>query len=177
MPSKSPGITKNPRYGHLVFILFMYFLKKASAQPPTKRANRSSHCLFACSMVRPFNSFHSLRLLRNASVHSCVPVAHAPVTATLAWHFVPCSLRSHSFTHSFISLFRSFMPACRSRASHRYTRLTLSCHARFACIHALHRSIHSLRCFVRSLIPLISRSSPFTCFPHMPRFSVGYLHD
>ena len=48
-----------------------------------------------------------------------------------------------------------------------------SCHARFACIHSLHRSTHSLRCFVRSLISLISRPSPFTCFPHMPRFSVG----
>lgn len=103
MPAKSPGITKNPPCGHLVFILFSQVLKKASAQPPTKRANRSPHCWFACSMVRPFNSFHSLRLLRSASVHSCVPVAHAPVTATLAWHFVPCSLRSHSFA----SLLRS----------------------------------------------------------------------
>ena len=116
-------------------------------------------------MVRPFNSFHSLRLLRSSSVHSCVPAAHASVTATLAWHFVPCSLRSHSFTHSFISLFRSFMPACRSRVSHRYTRLTLSCHARFACIHSLHRSTHSLRCFVRSLIPLIFTFVPFHMLP------------
>ena len=76
-------------------------------------------------MVRPFHSFHSFRLLRSSSVHSCAPAAHAPVTATLAWHFVPCSLRSHSFTHSFISLFRSFVCACRSRASHHYTRLAL----------------------------------------------------
>ena len=176
MPSKSPGITKNPSYGHLVFILFSQVLKKASA---LRRQNAPTAPHIASSHVQWFVRF--IRFIRFAtsqlSVHSCVPVAHAPVTATLAWHFVPCSLRSHSFTHSFISLFRSFIPACRSRASHRYTRLTLSCHARFACIHELHRSIHSLRCFVRSLIPLISRSSPFTCFPHMPRFSVGYLHD
>lgn len=125
MPSISPGITKNPPCGHLVFILFMYFLKKASALRRQNAPTVPHIYQFACSMVRPFHSFHSLRLLRSFSVHSCVPAAHASVTATLAWHFVPCSLRSHSFTHSFISLFRSFMPACRLRASHRYTRLTL----------------------------------------------------
>ena len=46
-PHRSPGITKNPRYGHLVFILFMYFLKKASAlrrqNAPTAPHITSSH--------------------------------------------------------------------------------------------------------------------------------------
>lgn len=82
-----------------------------------------------------------------------------------------------SFASLTSQLFRSFVCACRSRASHRYTRLTLSCHARFACTHSLHRSTHSFRCFVCSLIPLISRPSLFTCFSHMPGSYVGYLHD
>ena len=175
-PQISQDTTKNPSCGHLVFILFSQVLKKASA---SRRQNAPTAPHIVSSHVQWFVRF--IRFIRFAtsqlSVHSCVPVAHAPVTATLAWHFVPCSLRSHSFTHSFISLFRSFMPACRSRASHRYTRLTLSCHARFACTHSLHRSTHSFRCFVCSLIPLISRQSLFTCFSHMPGSYVGYLHD
>ena len=195
MPSKILGHHKKPILRAFSVYTFQSSFKKSISITPTKRANRSSHHQFACSRVCPFHSFHSFRLLRSSSVHSCAPAAHASVTATLAWHFVPCSLRSHSFTHSFISLFRSFVCACRSRVSHHYTRLALramlasltrqsplhspgtSCHARFAHTHSLHCSTHSFRCFVRSLIPLISRPTPFTCFPHMPGSYVDYLHD
>lgn len=103
MPSQISRHHKKPSIRAFSVYTFQSSFKKSISITPTKRANRSSHCWFACSMVRPFNSFHSLRLLRSASVHSCVPVAYAPVTATLAWHFVPCSLRSHSFA----SLLRS----------------------------------------------------------------------
>lgn len=110
MPSQISRHHKKPVLRAFSVYTFHVFFKKSISITPTKRANRSSHHQFACSMVRPFNSFHSLRLLRSSSVHSCVPVAHAPVTATLAWHFVPCSLRLHSFTsslNSFASLLRS----------------------------------------------------------------------
>ena len=174
-PQISQDTTKNPSCGHLVFILFSQVLKKASAQPPTKRANRSSHCQFACSMVRPFHSFHSLRYF--AALCSFVCACRSRASHRYTRLALRAMLASLTLTHSFISLFRSFMPACRSRASHRYTRLTLSCHARFACTHSLHRSTHSFRCFVCSLIPLISHPSLFTCFSHMPGSYVGYLHD
>jgi hypothetical protein len=148
MPSISPGITKNPPCGHLVFILFMYFLKKASAlrrqNAPTVPHITSSHVQWFVRSIRfirfayfaalpfirvclsltrqsPLHSpgtscharfahTHSLTHSFRSSVHSCLPVAYAPVTATLAWHFVPCSLRLHSFTsslNSFASLLRS----------------------------------------------------------------------
>ena len=169
MPSKSPGITKNPSCGHLVFILFMYFLKKASA---LRRQNAPTVPHIASSYVQWFVRF--IRFIRFATSQ----------------------------------LFRSFVCACRSRASHRYTRLALramlasltlihslihfalpfihaclsltrqsplhslgtSCHARFACTHSLHHSTHSFRYFIRSLIPLISRPPPFHILPHMSSF-------
>ena len=118
-------------------------------------------------MVRPFHSFHSFRLLRSSSVHSCAPAAHAPVTATLcharfahthslthsfrssvhscalaahasvtttlAWHFVPCSLRSHSFTsllHSFVPLLRSITHSTHFTSDPFHM---LSAYARFLC--------------------------------------------
>ena len=85
-----------------MFILFIHFLKKASAlrrqNAPTVPHITSSHAQGFVRFIR-FIRFATSQL----SVHSCVPVAHAPVTATLAWHFVPCSLRSHSFA----SLLRS----------------------------------------------------------------------
>ena len=117
-PHRSPGITKNPPCGHLVFILFSHFLKKASAQPPTKRANRSSHCQFACSMVRPFHSFHSLR---------------------------------------YFAALCSFVCACRSRASHRYTRLALR--AMLASLTLIHSLIHFALPFIHACLSL-TRQSP-----------------
>ena len=111
MPSKSPGITKNPRYGHLVFILFSQVLKKASAQPPTKRANLLT---LLGSHVQWF--VRSIRFIRFAYF------------AALPFIRVCLSLTRQSPLHS---------PGT-------------SCHARFA-------HTHSLRCFVRSLISLISR--------------------
>ena len=110
MPSQISRHHKKPSIRAFSVYTFQSSFKKSISITPTKRANRSLHYQFACSMVRPFHSFHSLRLLCSSSVHSCVPAAHASVTATLAWHFVPCSLRLHSFTsslNSFASLLRS----------------------------------------------------------------------
>ena len=151
MPSQISRHHKKPSIRAFSVYTFQSSFKKSISITPTKRANRSLHYQFACSMVRPFHSFHSLRLLCSSSVHSCVPAAHASVTATLAWHFVPCSLRSHSFTHSFISLFRSFMPACRLRASHRYTRLALRAMlASLAFIHFIAQLIRFAASFAHS---------------------------
>lgn len=144
MPSISPGITKNPRYGHLVFILFMYFLKKASA---LRRQNAPTVPHITSSHVQWF--VRSIRFIRFA-YFAALP---------------------------FISLFRSFMPACRLRASHRYTRLALRAMlASLAFIHFIAQLIRFAASFAHSFHSF-SRSSPFTCFPHMPRFPVGYLHD
>ena len=169
MPSQISRHHKKPSIRAFSVYTFQSSFKKSISITPTKRANRSSHCQFACSMVRPFHSFHSLRYVAalpfirvclsltrqsplhspgtscharfahthslthsfRSSVHSCLPVAHAPVTATLAWHFVPCSLRLHSFTSSL----NSFVPLLRS--------LTHSTHF---------------------------TSAPFTCFSHMSSF-------
>lgn len=131
MPSQISRHHKKPSIRAFSVYTFQSSFKKSISITPTKRANRSSHCWFACSMVRPFNSFHSLRLLRSSSfIRVCL------------------SLTRQSPLHS---------PGT-------------SCHARFA-------HTHSLRCFVRSLISLISRSPPFHMLPAYVKFSVGYLHD
>lgn len=103
MPSQISRHHKKPTLRAFSVYTFQSSFKKSISATADKTRQPPHIAGFACSMVRPFNSFHSLRLLRSASVHSCVPVAHAPVTATLACHFVPCSLRSHSFA----SLLRS----------------------------------------------------------------------
>ena len=126
MPSISPGITKNPPCGHLVFILFMYFLKKASA---LRRQNAPTVPHITSSHVQWF--VRSIRFIRFAYF------------AALPFIRVCLSLTRQSPLHS---------PGT-------------SCHARFACIHSLHRSTHSLRCFVRSLIPLIFTFVPFHMLP------------
>ena len=105
MPSISPGITKNPPCGHLVFILFMYFLKKASA---LRRQNAPTVPHIASSYVQWFVRF--IRFIRFATSQ----------------------------------LFRSFVCACRSRASHRYTRLALRAMlASLALIHFITQLIRS----------------------------------
>ena len=123
-PHRSPGITKNPRYGHLVFILFSQVLKKASA---SRRQNAPTVPHIAGSHVQWF--VRSIRFIRFA----------------------------------YFAVLRSFVCACRSRASHRYTRLALRAMLasltliRFAASFA--HSFHSFH--VRPL---------FTCFPHMSSF-------
>ena len=171
MPSISLGITKNPRYGHLVFILFIHFLKKASAlrrqNAPTGPHITSSYAQWFVRFIRfirfayfaalpfirvrlpltrqsPLHSpgtscharfahTHSLTHSFRSSVHSCAPAAHASVTTTLAWHFVPCSLRSHSFTsllHSFVPLLRSLTHSTHFTSDPFHM---LSAYARFLC--------------------------------------------
>lgn len=111
MPSQISRHHKKPVLRAFSVYTFHVFFKKSISITPTKRANRSSHCQFVCSMVRPFHSFHSLRYF------AALP---------------------------FISLFRSFMPACRSRASHRYTRLALRAMlASLALIHFITQLIRS----------------------------------
>ena len=82
-----------------------------------------------------------------------------------------------SFASLTSQLFRSFVCACRSRVSHRYTRLALRAMlASLAFIHFIAQLIRFAASFAHSFHSF-SRASPFTCFPHMPRFPVGYLHD
>lgn len=126
MPSQISRHHKKPSIRAFSVYTFQSSFKKSISITPTKRANRSSHCQFACSMVRPFHSFHSLRYF-----------------AALPFIRVCLSLTRQSPLHS---------PGT-------------SCHARFACTHSLHRSTHSFRCFVRSLIPLIFTFVPFHMLP------------
>ena len=108
MPSKSPGITKNPSYGHLVFILFSQVLKKASAQPPTK-----------------LRSTHSTQQLIHF-IHSTTPTVSF-IRSTSTTTFIPCiQLRSfHSLCFT------------RSTASSGSTRFARSFHS-LRCIHYIH---------------------------------------
>lgn len=121
MPSKSPGITKNPSYGHLVFILFIHFLKKASAlrrqNAPTVPHITSSHAQgfvrfirfirFAYFAALPFIHFAlpfirvRLPLTRQSPLHSPGTSCHARFAHT---HSLHCS------THSFRCFVRSLIP-------------------------------------------------------------------
>ena len=118
MPSISPGITKNPPCGHLVFILFSQVLKKASA---LRRQNAPTVPHIASSHVQWFVRF--IRFIRFATSQ----------------------------------LFRSFVCACRSRASHRYTRLALR--AMLASLTLIHSLIHFALSFIHACLSL-TRQSP-----------------
>lgn len=113
-PLRSPGITKNPSYGHLVFILFIHFLKKASAlrrqNAPTVPHITSSHAQgfvrfirfirFAYFAALPFIRVR-LPLTRQSPLHSPGTSCHARFAHT---HSLHCS------THSFRCFVRSLIP-------------------------------------------------------------------
>ena len=114
MPSQISRHHKKPVLRAFSVYTFHVFFKKSISITPTKRANRSSHCQFVCSMVRPFHSFHSLRyfaalpfirvclsLTRQSPLHSLGTSCHARFACTHSLH--------HS-THSFRYFIRSLIP-------------------------------------------------------------------
>ena len=78
--------------------LFIRVCLSLTRQSPLHSPGTSCHARFAHT--------HSLTHSFRSSVHSCLPVAHAPVTATLAWHY-RVMLASLAFMH-FIAQFIRF---------------------------------------------------------------------
>lgn len=151
MPSISPGITKNPRYGHLVFILFSQVLKKASAARRQNyvqliQLNNSftsfiplhllSRSFVPLQQLRSFRSYNYDHSIRSASLVPPLPLYTVPCTSCIPQFRVPSG--STRFAHSFHSL----------RCIH-YIHLLFPFHSltrrRFRFIH----SVHDLFRFIR----------------------------
>lgn len=112
-PHRSPGITKNPRYGHLVFILFSQVLKKASAQPPTKlRSTHSTQQLIhlihsttpTVSFIRSTSTTAFILFIQLRSFHSFDFTRSTAPTLHCSMHFVHSTVPSSQRFHSLRSL-------------------------------------------------------------------------
>lgn len=112
-PLRSPGITKNPSYGHLVFILFSQVLKKASAQPPTKlRSTHSTQQLIhfihftapTVSFIRSTSTTAFISLIQLRSFHSLGFTRSTAPTLHCSMHFVHSTVPSSQRFYSLRSL-------------------------------------------------------------------------
>ena len=107
------------RFAYFAALPFIRVCLSLTRQSPLHLPGTSCHARSAHT--------HSLTHSFHSSVHSCLPVAHAPVTATLAWHYrvmlaslalihfiVPLIRFAASFAHSFHSFHvRHFSHASR----------------------------------------------------------------